>query len=152
MKSLSHPQDCQEILTRLAQIRPTTPRRWGKMTAPQMICHLRDSFLSVMGEMPVSPAHSLFWRVMKWGALYAPAPWPKGVPTRPELDQAAGAGTPPAVFDADLHSLIATVERFVSQPRDFEFQPHPLFGHMSEKQWMRWGYLHTDHHLRQFGK
>ncbi|HEV2663419.1 MAG TPA: DUF1569 domain-containing protein [Blastocatellia bacterium] len=32
-----------------------------------------------------------------------------------------------------------------------EFHPHPYFGAMSESQWMRWGYLHCDHHLRQFG-
>ena len=30
-------------------------------------------------------------------------------------------------------------------------QIHPLFGRMSEAAWLRWGYLHVDHHLRQFG-
>jgi hypothetical protein len=29
--------------------------------------------------------------------------------------------------------------------------PHPIFGPLSYPQWMRWGYLHCDHHLRQFG-
>jgi len=28
---------------------------------------------------------------------------------------------------------------------------HPIFGRMSLWEWQRWGYLHTDHHLRQFG-
>jgi hypothetical protein len=28
---------------------------------------------------------------------------------------------------------------------------HPIFGAMSERAWLRWGYLHMDHHLRQFG-
>jgi len=28
---------------------------------------------------------------------------------------------------------------------------HPLFGPMNYEDWMRWGYLHADHHLRQFG-
>jgi len=28
---------------------------------------------------------------------------------------------------------------------------HPIFGGMSERAWLRWAYLHTDHHLRQFG-
>jgi hypothetical protein len=151
MKRLDHPDCRSEILARLQRIQPDTPRRWGRMTAPQMICHLRDSFLAVMGEIPVSPSRSFFWRAMKWGALYSPSRWPKGVPTRPELDQAAGAGTPPAQFDADIGSLMATIERFTRTPRDFEPQPHPMFGPMTERQWMRWGYLHTDHHLRQFG-
>jgi Protein of unknown function (DUF1569) len=30
--------------------------------------------------------------------------------------------------------------------------PHPIFGPMTAKDWMRWGYLHADHHLRQFGR
>jgi len=29
---------------------------------------------------------------------------------------------------------------------------HSLFGQMSYVDWMRWGYLHTDHHLREFGR
>jgi prephenate dehydrogenase len=29
---------------------------------------------------------------------------------------------------------------------------HPMFGPMSPEDWMRWGYLHADHHLRQFGR
>jgi hypothetical protein len=37
------------------------------------------------------------------------------------------------------------------QPRDFQWQVHPQFGKMSEKEWMRLGYLHMDRHLRQFG-
>jgi hypothetical protein len=28
---------------------------------------------------------------------------------------------------------------------------HPIFGAMSAGDWLRWGYLHMDHHLRQFG-
>jgi hypothetical protein len=33
----------------------------------------------------------------------------------------------------------------------FEGIVHPIFGPMSAAAWMRWGYLHADHHLRQFG-
>jgi hypothetical protein len=77
--------------------------------------------------------------------------WPHGVKTRPELEQGVG-GTPPAEFEADLQLLLATIDKFTQQPRTFEFHPHPMFGAMSEKEWMRWGYLHCDHHLRQFGQ
>jgi hypothetical protein len=30
--------------------------------------------------------------------------------------------------------------------------PHSIFGSMTNQDWMRWGYLHADHHLRQFGR
>jgi hypothetical protein len=38
-----------------------------------------------------------------------------------------------------------------SAQKDFQWDRHPLFDAMSERDWMRWGYLHVDHHLRQFG-
>ena len=38
------------------------------------------------------------------------------------------------------------------KPRESGSGSIPMFGHMSEKDWMQWGYLHADHHLRQFGR
>jgi hypothetical protein len=150
MKVLNGSACKREILERFDRLRPAAPRRWGKMNAAQMVCHLSDSFLGAMGERTISPARSIFWRQMRWAALYMPMHWPHGVPTRPEADPFAD-GTQPVYFDEDVRSLFAVIERFVRTPRDFEFQPHPMFREMTEAEWMRWGYLHCDHHLRQFG-
>jgi hypothetical protein len=153
MKSLSEPACRQELLARLALVGPDTPGRWGKMNASQMICHLNDCFLGVMGDRPMEvPGGFSFWPLLKWLSLYAPMKWPKGVPTRPEFDQHAGGGTPPAQFDLDKRNLLQSMEKFAGQPRSFTFRPHPMFKEMSEADWMRWGYLHVDHHLRQFGQ
>jgi hypothetical protein len=153
MKTLSNPQFRQEILTRLAKVRPDSPRLWGKMTAPQMICHVNDAFLVVMGDLPIEiPRGFSFWPMLKGFVLYMPTKWPHGISTRPELDQCAGNGTPPAQFEVDKRSLLAAFEKFTRQPRTFHFRPHPMFKEMSEANWMRWGYLHCDHHLRQFGQ
>jgi hypothetical protein len=104
-----------------------------------------------MGLKPVNPASLPYPRsLLKWVALWAPMPWPKGFKTVPELDQQV-CGTQPAVFESDVRELQSLVERFAHQPRDFQWQPHPYFGQMSEKEWMRLAYLHMDHHLRQFG-
>jgi hypothetical protein len=48
----------------------------------------------------------------------------------------------------ELETLLA---RFTAAERDFRWQRHPIFGVMTEQEWLRWGYLHMDHHLRQFG-
>jgi hypothetical protein len=87
---------------------------------------------------------------VKWVALELPLPWPRGVETRPEVDQERG-GTPPTELQADLNDLFRLLDRFTHQPRDFQWQPHPIFGVMEDADWMGWGYLHMDHHLRQFG-
>lgn len=56
-------------------------------------------------------------------------------------------------FDVDRAVLARELKRFASQGRaDGSFPDHPMFGPMSFADWMRWGYLHTDHHLRQFGR
>ncbi|MBO0858860.1 MAG: DUF1569 domain-containing protein [Chloracidobacterium sp.] len=151
MKSLLNPSDKKSILERLNNVRPDSRRRWGRMAPHQMICHLSDSFKSRLGEKLNSQADNLFTRtVLKWIALYAPTPWPKNIKTRPEMDQEIG-GTPPADFERDRLQLLALIERFTAPEKNIVFRQHPFFGDMSEAEWMRWGYLHCDHHLRQFG-
>jgi hypothetical protein len=147
VKSLD--KDQHEILERLAALKPDGGRRWGKMSCHQMIVHLTDSFLCPMGERLVSPAKPPIPRsIMKWGALYFPMRWPQGVPTRPEMEQDVG-GTAPVEFSEDRKKLVELIGRFTNDR--FEWSEHPIFGAMSDKDWMRWGYLHCDHHLRQFG-
>jgi hypothetical protein len=152
MKTLGNPRDKQDTLRRVALLQPDHRARWGRMSPHQMLCHLNDSFLAVMGEKYVSPSTGPLQRsVVKWIALYAPIRWPKGVPTRPEMDQFAG-GSAPSEFDCDRQVLVTLIERFSNPKRDFEWSAHPIFGRMPDPEWLRWGYLHSDHHLRQFGQ
>lgn len=149
MKTLLNSDDKAEIFSRLRRLRHDSQRRWGKMTAHQAICHLSDSFMCKFGERESTNASNFFTKtVMKWLALKAPMPWPHGVKTMPENDQLIG-GTPPVEFDRDRQQLEALIERFC-QPMNNMF-PHPYFGQLTEAEWLRWGYLHCDHHLRQFG-
>ena len=150
MKSLSNVNDKQVLLKRVAQVRSDSPRVWGKMSAPQMICHLSDSFRSKLGGKEVAAADNLFRRtVMKWGALWVPLPWPRGIKTVPELDQ-QGGGTRPAEFEGDRQELISLTVQFAAKPAFLATARHPFFGKMSINEWMRWAYLHMDHQLRQF--
>jgi hypothetical protein len=151
MKTLAQTQDIAEIQRRLKTVRPECARRWGQMSVHQMICHLSDSFLAVSGRKHVSMATSPWHRtVIKWIALYAPVPWPHGVPTRPEIDQTIG-GTLPADFAADVALLESLFAQFTDEIESMNGLVHPIFGPMSKTDWLRWGYLHMDHHLRQFG-
>ncbi|MBI2690213.1 MAG: DUF1569 domain-containing protein [Acidobacteria bacterium] len=144
-------ESTQVLLDRLQRVRPDSRALWGKMNAHQMVCHLNDSFGLAMGAKTASEDITLFNRTfIRWVALHTPLKWPKGVPTRPEMDQLA-SGTRPIEFSYDKTALAAVVERFANQPRTFQFSRHPIFGELSDWEWLRWGYLHADHHFRQFG-
>ena len=78
MKTLRNPVCKHEILLRLGSVGPASPRRWGAMSAHQMICHLRDGFLLYMGERRAAPAKTPYPRMLtKWVALWAPLRWPQ---------------------------------------------------------------------------
>lgn len=151
MKNL-YDQTCQqELRQRIAAVQPETPRRWGKMTAPQMVCHLADGFRMYMGLRATRDASSTVLRpIIKPIALWAPVPWPHGFRSVPELDQEKD-GTRPAEFSRDVDELLVLITKMASLSADFKWPPHPHFGHLSRREWMRLAYLHTNHHLRQFG-
>jgi hypothetical protein len=152
VKTLANDRDRAAILNRLDALRPDSVRQWGRMTPHQAICHLSDSFRVPLGLRETQPvdASPLKRRLIKWAALYLPLPWPKGVPTRPENDQFIG-GSAPVTFDGDRRDLARLINEF-SRPGDALASAfHPIFGRIQVSQWQRWGYLHADHHLRQFG-
>jgi hypothetical protein len=152
MKTLARADDRAAILQRLLRLRYDSARRWGRMTAPQVVCHLIDSTRMALGETAVTPASTLRRRtILKWTALYAPLPWPPGIETSPELDQCAGAGTEPGPFAEDVCELVRLIDRLTSRETRDDWPQHPFFGRLSGGAWLRWGYLHMDHHLRQFG-
>ena len=119
------------------------------MSAHQMLCHLADSYRGVIGEKKISamtlPVPQF---ILRWVVLRSPLPWPHNAPTRPEVKQGVG-GTRPVEFESDRTQLVEVLNRFCSCS-DSQRTPHPVFGNLSREDWMRWGYLHADHHLRQF--
>jgi len=154
MKSLLNPTDKEELLQRIARVQPTDQRLWGRMSAHQMICHLADGYRVYSGEISAEPvpAPAIVKALVRTAALYLPLHWPKGrIPTLPKIDQVAGYGTHPAEFAKDVQVLSCLLEQFARLPESHIFNPHPGLGPLSYAQWMRLGYLHSDHHLRQFG-
>jgi hypothetical protein len=148
-RSLEGAANIDELLIRLGRLASDSPRQWGTMTPHEMVCHLGDSFLAVLGERPASSKETWLSRtVVKWIALHTSLPWPHGVPTRPEVDQQIG-GTKPVEFERDRQKVVDLIGRFVEP--DTRCGRHPGFGAMTREEWMLWGYGHVDHHLRQFG-
>ena len=152
MQTLANAADRESVLRRIGTLQPTSQRKWGRMSVHQMICHLNDSFLVGLGEREARfIANPLTRTLVKWVALHAPFNWPKGTPTMPEIDQSVG-GTPPVEFERDRAELLNLVGRFCDSCRaSRRLYMHPFFGELRQDEWLRWGFLHADHHLRQFG-
>ena len=92
-RALANSADKEQIVERLHKIQASSPTLWGRMTASQMICHLADSFRVTIGEKTWTTRRiSITWIpvpcwFVKWVALDLPLPWPRGLKTRPEVDQ-----------------------------------------------------------------
>ena len=152
MHTLARADDDAAIRERISRLRPDLKPQWGRMSCGEMVCHLTDSFHVITGERKVKSVATWVTRtLLKRFALWVPLRWPPGYPTRPELDQSLGHGTRPADFERDRERLLQVIEQVVSRPKAQPWAPHPGFGPMTTREVMRWGYLHADHHLRQFG-
>ncbi|MEO6806041.1 MAG: DUF1569 domain-containing protein [Edaphobacter sp.] len=148
-KTLGSMEDVSEIRVRLQTISVDDPARWGKMSAKQMVRHLGCAYEIALGERTVGPLKGAPPAVVKWAALRSGLRWPKNTQTVPELKREMAEQT-----DGPLDELVeAAIAKMEELARGTHWAAtHPMFGSMSAKDWMRWGYLHADHHLRQFGR
>ena len=151
MKTLGDETCRSEILQRIHSLSTDSLAQWGRMTVGQMVCHLTDSFGIGRGERSAESVSSWWGRTgLKWIALRLPLPWPKSLPTRPEVDPLRD-GTKPKKLPEDLRQLESALEDFIDAVNQDRCGEHPMMGALSGSEWLRWGYLHADHHLRQFG-
>ena len=116
-----------------------------------MLCHLGDSAEMVLRVRPrPKPIQVRRRPFLKWLGLWTPFHWPHGRQTSPLLNP-RGAGTKPSEFEADLQRVLAATQKLaIANPSELE-PVHGMLGEMSIRDWQRWAYKHTDHHLRQFG-
>ncbi len=148
---LNDPAVQQNVVLRISGLRSDFPPAWGRMNAEQMVRHLTDTFRMALKELEVDNcAGFLNGPFGRFLVLYLPVRWPKGYPTLPELD---AARLPPSDsdFEQDKSELLLQIDRFCRSEPGQLLAEHPILGKMTHREWMRWGYLHTGHHLRQFG-
>ena len=147
MKSLWEHKTREDLLARARRLTPAHRALWGKLTVDRMLAHLVDAFRMGMGEIEVRqrripllgrwPFNVLFIRIVGM---------PRNAPTVREIIE-----RPPRSIDAELRELEAAMDRFASRHERTDWPRHPAFGKLSRRWWGVLGYVHTDHHLRQFG-
>ena len=151
MKTVGDPVVLRSLIARLNAVTPDSERRWGTLTAHEMLCHLGDAAEMVLRIRPrEAPVPLRRRRLVKALGLWSPFPWPHGWKTNPRHDP-RDQGTRPSQFAADLKRAIDSLDGISRVRADGADPAHGFFGSMSVPDWQRWAYKHTDHHLRQFG-
>ena len=146
MKSIWQDEDRRAINERVGKLAWDRRAEWGKFTAPKMICHLAESLKMAMGDLKVAPRRvPIRYPPLKQFIVYL-APFPKGVPTAPEL-----LARTPSEWTNDVADVQALLARAGSSRTTDTWPEHPAFGKLSRRAWGVLIYRHMDHHLKQFG-
>ena len=145
MPNLLAERDREALIRRLAALTPERQRRWGRMTAHQMLCHVSDQMRVALGDLPTtSYGGAVSGQLARLYAIHTPLPWPRGkVRTAPEMLTAKPAG-----WDEDVRACEALIRRFATER---PHSPHPRFGRLSTREWGVLGAKHLAYHFTQFG-
>lgn len=147
MKSLWDESARRELIGRARRLTPEHGALWGKFTVDRMLAHLVDAFGMGLGEIEVRQRKVPLIRFWPFNVLFIRiVGMPKNAPTAREI-----IARPPLSIDAELRALESAMERFAAQHDRRDWPRHPAFGKLSRDSWGVLGYVHTDHHLRQFG-
>src|ERR1043166_3290717 len=144
MPSIPDPAVRASLETRLKALTPHSPRRWGTMSADQMLWHVNQSLLMSLGEggfddgRPPMPRALLRFFVLNM-------PWPKSSPTHPQLVATRGHD-----FEAERAKCLTLIDKLVSRPIDGPWPDSPTFGPVNGRFVSRLQAKHLDHHFKQF--
>lgn len=148
MLNMFDPSDRHAVLRRLSNLQPSSPRQWGKMTAPQMLAHC-----AVALEVPCGDRikkQRLLGRVLApfvRSTVLGDKPFTHNAPTDPDYRIADQRD-----FERERQRLAVLIDRFCAGgPASADGVVHSFFGRLTGEQWGRLMYKHLDHHLRQFG-
>ena len=149
MKNLANDAVLNDLVARLQQLTPAHPAAWGTMNGQQMARHLGDASEAVLKLRPfASRPRGKPSPLRKFLLLHVLRQMPRGIKAGADP---AGAAVDPGNFGTDLERAVSLLRALASATPEALVEAHPVLGSMSRANWMRWAWLHTDHHLRQFG-
>ena len=150
MKNLFDATVANQVQARLRKLEPQSERRWGKMTAAQMLAHCSVSMQWAVGDV-VPEKGPLLVRLM--GRLVKPLVFRNEDPLRKNSPTAKSlVVTDERDLGKERERLSGLIDRFVAGgAAGCTKHPHSFFGKMTPEEWAILMYRHLDHHLRQFG-
>jgi hypothetical protein len=148
-KNMFQDETKAEILARIDSLTSEAKNKWGKMNVRQGLRHMSFAFANAVGEHHVVPhkGGAIKKKLMKFFLLNVNPPKGKAE-TFPEFNT-VNLGIDPPDFEAERTNLKAQIEKFVNASN---LIPESAGGGpFSREDWGRLMYVHTDHHLREFG-
>jgi hypothetical protein len=147
MRKLHDSSYRNSLRSRLQALRPDAQRKFGKMTADQMLWHVASGMELAMGRMtaaPSKPPVSLPKPLLRFAVIKLP--WPKNFPTVPVL---LARGT--YDFETERQRCLKLMDEMAARDVNGPWPVHPTLGEMSGLQYSLLHGKHVDHHLKQFG-
>lgn len=147
MQSFWDKQAVDILLERLDKLKDNAKPQWGKFTCDKMLAHVADGLRMALGKLEVAPKTSgpmRFWPFKQLVIYWLP--FPKGVPTAPELLARSAVS-----IKKEKEDIKQLIEEFCKRSQEAEWPEHPIFGELTAQDWGVLAYRHTDHHLKQFG-
>jgi Protein of unknown function (DUF1569) len=144
--TLHDPGDRTGLQERIRRLRPDTERKWGRMSAAQMLWHVNQAMETALGRVTLPTEKVPLPRpIMKF--IVINLPWPKGAPTVPGF-VAKGESFD---FEAERDRCLRLIDQVAATSLDGEWAPSPVFGRMKGKEVTTLQAKHLNHHLTQFG-
>ncbi len=145
MQTLFEKSNYDQLVARLEKITEAVQPLWGKMNAAQMMHHLNLTMEAPLGKITPKGKPVFFMRLFK-GVLYNDKPFGKGDPTPKDFKV-----TDSFNFDEEKKKAVDNLGELFNKGLSSTYKPHVFFGELTNEQWGKHFYKHTDHHLRQFG-
>ncbi|WP_109097933.1 DUF1569 domain-containing protein [Aquimarina sp. AU58] len=145
MKSLLDPAVHNEIENRINKLSVTSNAIWGKMNVSQMFHHCQFPLKIALKKDHPKLKPNILAKLLFKKSMYNDKPWRKNLPTHSKLKVVEQKD-----FETEKEKLLHLVTEFSSQRDKKEWEPHPIFGKFTNKQWGQLQYKHLDHHLQQF--
>jgi hypothetical protein len=150
-KTIADPSVRSSLSFRILLLTPKAERRWGTMTAGQMLCHIAAGMEQALGRKEDEDASNLLLRTVGRVAILRILPkFPHGLPTSKAMSQ-TGVVADPSGFDASRDKALALLEECGAWPSDRPMPTHPALGPLTNAERGILTWKHLDHHLRQFG-
>ncbi|HYV98653.1 MAG TPA: DUF1569 domain-containing protein [Gemmatimonadaceae bacterium] len=148
MRTLASPGVLDSLTARFRGLTAAQSARWGSMSAHQMTLHICDATEATLGRRPFAAKARSPNPMRKIVLLYILPRFPRGVRSGAEP---ASRTVDATTYNTDVARAAGLLAELAAAPADTLAARHPILGAMTRDQWLRWAWMHTDHHLRQFG-